>query len=66
MAQETYLTVPEAARLLGVPEERLRRALREGVLTGSKRGGRQWVIPRSALEAWACAQGLTPREGPPA
>ncbi|GBD11531.1 hypothetical protein HRbin23_01198 [bacterium HR23] len=54
--EQTY-TVPQAARLLGLPPEHLRRALREGTLVGTKRGS-QWVIPRSALEAWAKARGL--------
>lgn len=56
-AKEQSLTVPQAARLLGIPPEHLRRALREGTLVGSKRGG-QWVISRQALEAWAQARGL--------
>ncbi|MCS7206351.1 MAG: helix-turn-helix domain-containing protein [Dehalococcoidia bacterium] len=50
-------SVPQAARLLGVSPEHLRRALREGTLVGTKKGG-QWVVSRQALEAWAKAQGL--------
>ncbi|MFN3974210.1 MAG: helix-turn-helix domain-containing protein [Dehalococcoidia bacterium] len=55
--QIDLLSVPQAARLLGIPQEHLRRALREGTLVGTKRRG-QWVVTKQALEAWAKARGL--------
>lgn len=52
--EEVSATVQEAAGLLGVGEERVRRLLRDGVLVGVPYGGRRgWRIPRRHLEEFA-------------
>ena len=45
------LSMPETARLLGVSEWLVKRAVREGALP-SLRLGRRVLIPRDALQEW--------------
>lgn len=51
MSQEPqYYSVEEAARILGVDEETVRRWCRQGKIPGVKRFGRDWRIPRSEID----------------
>jgi excisionase family DNA binding protein len=45
------LTVPEAARVLRIGEETMRKYLRAGKVQAARRVGRRWLIPDSALAA---------------
>ncbi|HET9919552.1 MAG TPA: helix-turn-helix domain-containing protein [Ktedonobacteraceae bacterium] len=52
MAQEPqYYTVREVARILGVDEETVRRWCRLGKITGVKRFGREYRIPRISIDS---------------
>lgn len=53
----TGLTVPQAARLLGVNESRVRQRFSEGTLYGVKDQGR-WRLPRFQFEAGRTLPGL--------
>lgn len=46
---ESVLTVPEAAELLGVTQQRVRFLIRRRKLPGWKLG-RDWIVSRSAVE----------------
>jgi excisionase family DNA binding protein len=45
-----WLTVTEAAQLLGYHPNHLRRLLRKGAVSGWKRRNRQWAISRKEVE----------------
>lgn len=47
-----YLTIPEAAKQLGIHEESLRRLLRMGNIPGEKLG-KQWFIDKEQLALFA-------------
>lgn len=59
----TYLSVPEAAKALGVNEETVRRHVRGGRLRAEKIGI-QWFIRKEDVELFA--KGYDPRTGPTA
>jgi excisionase family DNA binding protein len=48
-AQEQYVDVPEAGRVLGVSESTVWRMIRRGALPSIRKGGRR-LVPRRALE----------------
>ena len=65
--EELSATVHEAAGLLGLGEEQVRRLLRDGVLVGIPYGGRRgWRIPRRHLEEFAAERARGQREMAPA
>jgi excisionase family DNA binding protein len=49
---ESYVTVKEAAKMLGISDSRVRELLGTGQLPGTKRGG-AWWIRRRDVEAFA-------------
>jgi excisionase family DNA binding protein len=49
-AQLEYYSVDEVAKLLGFHPDTVRLWCREGKLPGARKFGRDWRIPRSALE----------------
>lgn len=54
---ETFLTIPEAARLLRVAERTVYTLARRGDLPGAVKVGNQWRIDRETLMDWARQQG---------
>jgi excisionase family DNA binding protein len=56
-----FLTVSEAAALLGVTHKTVRRKIREGELPATQLGGpgSHIRIPRAALEQWLWSGGMT-------
>ena len=46
-----FLTVEEAAQYLRLHRDTVRKLLRQGAMPGQKIG-KQWRVPRAALEAW--------------
>lgn len=60
---DTYLSVPEAAQLLGVTDATIRRWIRQGNLPASTIDGR-YVIARRKLELWARAHHMVLRKAP--
>ena len=49
-APDDILTVPQAAAVLGLTPEAVRRARREGRLKGIRRNEKEWGFYRSAIE----------------
>lgn len=49
--RELY-TVPEACRLLSLSESQLRKLIKSGEITALRRGQRQIVISREAIDAY--------------
>jgi excisionase family DNA binding protein len=47
-----YLTVTQAAALLGVPPRTVAYRLQRGLMRGAKINSRLWLIPRGEVEAW--------------
>lgn len=45
---DNWITVPEAARRLGVTRQWVFRLCQDGRITGARKIGRQWVIPAGA------------------
>lgn len=43
--EEELITVPEAARRLGLSRQRIGQLCKQGRIPGAKQVGRQWVIP---------------------
>jgi len=58
---ETFLTIPEAARLLRVAERTVYTLARRGDLPGAVKVGNQWRIDRETLMDWARRQGQESR-----
>lgn len=56
-----YLTVAEAAELVGITTGRLCQLLRAGVLKGHKAGERTWLIPRKELDRFKAKPQTTGR-----
>ena len=54
MKQPEVLTPKQAAELLQLNEETVRRLLRSGQLPGCKLGPRQWRIRRGDLQDYLC------------
>ena len=54
---ETFLTIPEAARLLRVAERTVYTLARRGELPGAVKVGNQWRIDRQTLMDWVRRQG---------
>lgn len=54
---ETFLTIPEAARLLRVAERTVYTLARRGDLPGAVKVGNQWRIDRESLMEWVRGQG---------
>ena len=54
---ETFLTIPEAARLLRVAERTVYTLARRGDLPGAVKVGNQWRIDRETLMNWVRRQG---------
>ena len=51
MAETEWLTVPEAAEILQVAQQRIRFLLKRKRLNGVKRG-RDWLIERASIEEY--------------
>ena len=51
-APDDILTVPQAAALLGLSPEAVRRARRAGRLQGIRRNEKEWGFRRSVVEAY--------------
>ena len=47
---EHLLSAPEAGKILGLSTVRINVLLREGRFNGAEKIGRNWVIPREAVE----------------
>lgn len=47
-----FVTVPEAAEIIGVTEGRVRQLLKSGDLDGQKLG-RDWVVPKGEADRFA-------------
>ncbi len=58
---ETFLTIPEAARLLRVAERTVYTLARRGDLPGAVKVGNQWRIDRETLMDWVRRQGQESR-----
>ena len=58
---DEYVTVKEAADLIGVQESRVRQLLLEGVLVGRKFGQRAWMVRRDSASEF---RNNRPRRGP--
>lgn len=50
---DDYLTVSEAAELIGVTEGRVRQMRLAGMFPGAKQKGRPWYLPKDEVEAVA-------------
>jgi excisionase family DNA binding protein len=50
MADRDYLTVAEAAALLGVPGRTVAYRLQKGFMHGARVNARLWLIPRAEVE----------------
>lgn len=48
MAMEALISIPEAARRLGVARQWILKLCHDGRIPGSRKVGRQWVIPEGA------------------
>ncbi len=59
---ETFLTIPEAARLLRVAERTVYTLARRGDLPGAVKVGNQWRIDRTTLMEWVRGQARETRE----
>jgi excisionase family DNA binding protein len=49
--EKEYMTVNQAARVLGLAPVTVRLRLRKGIMRG-ERLGRDWLIPREEVERW--------------
>lgn len=47
-----WITTAEAAELTGYHVKYIRRLVREGKITGTKRGGRDWWVDKASVEAY--------------
>ncbi len=47
-----FISVPEAAEILGCTEGRVRQLLYEDVIDGRKLNGRAWIISRASVERY--------------
>lgn len=56
-----YLTVSEAAQIVGITNGRLCQLLRAGVLKGHKAGNCAWMIPRKEIERFKAKPQTTGR-----
>ena len=50
--ESEYLTVTQAAALLGVPPRTVAYRLQRGYMCGIKMSARLWLIPRAEVDAW--------------
>lgn len=50
MAFENYVSVPEAAEIIGCTTGRVHQLIAEGVLSGEKVNGRAWLLLRKDVE----------------
>lgn len=48
--QENYMTAPQAAEYLGLTRNRVGRLCIDGRFSGAVKLGRNWLIPREAVE----------------
>ena len=46
------ITVPEAARILGLSESGIHKRIERGAMRAEQLGGKVWVIPREEVERW--------------
>jgi excisionase family DNA binding protein len=60
MADRDFLTVAEAAAVLGLPERTISYRLQKGFMRGERAGRRLWLIPRAEVERWR-GRGALPR-----
>jgi DNA binding domain, excisionase family len=58
-----YMTTGEAARLLGVGLNTIKRWIANGALEGVRTPGGHWRIPESALREWMRTHGVRVRDG---
>ena len=49
---DEYISITEACPLLGVNRQQATRLCREGKLSGARKMGPNWVIPRETAEAY--------------
>lgn len=47
-----WITTKEAAELTGYHVKYIRRLVREGKITGTKRGGRDWWVDKASVKAY--------------
>jgi excisionase family DNA binding protein len=52
MADRDFLTVAEAAAILGVPGRTIAYRLQQGFMQGEQVNPRLWLIPREEVERW--------------
>ncbi len=50
MQKELYYTVEEAAAILRVHPNTVREWCEDGTLTGARKFGRKWLIPRTSVD----------------
>jgi excisionase family DNA binding protein len=60
MAERDYLTIKEAAAILGVPGRTIAYRLQKGFMRGEHVNPRLWLIPRAEIERWK-GRGALPR-----
>ncbi len=47
-----WITTKEAAELTGCHVKHIRRLVKEGKITGTKRGGRDWWVDKASVKAY--------------
>jgi excisionase family DNA binding protein len=62
--REQFLTVSEAATILGLTPRAIERRLKLGIMQGERAGQRVWMIPRSEVERWRSLGRLRPGPRP--
>ena len=49
---DALITVPQAAKLLGLSESGIHKRIERGDMRAERLGGKVWVIPREEVERW--------------
>lgn len=62
--RESFLTVGEAAEVLGLKPRAVERRLKLGIMKGERAGQRVWMIPRDEVERWRERGRLAPGPKP--
>lgn len=61
--EKDYIDSPEAARLLGISDSRIRRLCLDNRFEGAIKAGKSWLIPKIAVENFKrLPRGAKPRE----
>jgi excisionase family DNA binding protein len=53
LPSKPFISVPDAAALLGCTEGRVRQLIYEGTITGMKLNERAWAVDRKSVESYA-------------